>query len=202
MISVTKLLFARDYFGDRLRYTKNAHTMRNGAAEGVGPVVVWNSTKTCNLKCMHCYMQSDAKKYKDELTTEEAKKFIDDLADFRQVGQGQVLAVQEVDEAHVGRLFIDFGHKGTAADAGPDLQQALHLQDAQGFPQGLAADVEVFCQFLFRGQLAAPGKCSGQYLLPDAIDDFLWNFALSYRAIQIPQHIFSLRLAEQPAQGH
>ena len=82
MISVTKLLFAREYFGDRLRYTKNAHTMRNGAAEGVGPVVVWNSTKTCNLKCMHCYMQSDAKKYKDELTTEEAKKFIDDLADW------------------------------------------------------------------------------------------------------------------------
>ncbi len=82
MISVTKLLFARDYFGDGLRYTKNAHTMRNGAAEGMGPVVVWNSTKTCNLKCMHCYMGSDAQKYKDELTTAEAKKFIDDLADF------------------------------------------------------------------------------------------------------------------------
>ena len=82
MISVTKLLFARDYFGDRLRYTKSAHTMRNGASEGVGPVVVWNSTKTCNLKCMHCYMKSDAKKYKDELTTDEAKKFIDDLAAF------------------------------------------------------------------------------------------------------------------------
>ena len=49
----------------------------------MGPVVVWNSTKTCNLKCMHCYMGSDAQKYKDELTTDEAKKFIDDLADFR-----------------------------------------------------------------------------------------------------------------------
>ena len=73
MISVTKLLFAREYFGDRLRYTKNAHTMRNGAAEGVGPVVVWNSTKTCNLRCMHCYMQSDAKKYQNELTTEEPR---------------------------------------------------------------------------------------------------------------------------------
>ena len=83
MISVTKLLFARDYFGDRLRYTKSAHAMKNGASEGVGPVVVWNSTKTCNLKCMHCYMGSDAQKYKDELTTDEAKKFIDDLADFR-----------------------------------------------------------------------------------------------------------------------
>ena len=82
MISVTKLLFARDYYGDKLRYTHNAHSMRNGAAEGMGPVVVWNSTKTCNLKCMHCYMGSDAQKYKDELTTEEAKKFIDDLAAF------------------------------------------------------------------------------------------------------------------------
>ena len=48
MISVTKLLFARDYYGDGLRYTNNAHDMKNGAAEGMGPVVVWNSTKTCN----------------------------------------------------------------------------------------------------------------------------------------------------------
>ena len=82
MISVTKLLFAREYYGDSLRYTKSAHAMRNGAGEGMGPVVVWNSTKTCNLKCRHCYMSSDSKKYQDELTTEEAKVFIDDLADF------------------------------------------------------------------------------------------------------------------------
>ena len=82
MISVTKLLFAREYYGDSLRYTQNAHAMRNGAGEGMGPVVVWNSTKTCNLKCRHCYMSSDSKKYQNELTTEEAKSFIDDLADF------------------------------------------------------------------------------------------------------------------------
>ena len=82
MISVTKLLFAREYYGDSLRYTKDAHSARNGAGEGMGPVVVWNSTKTCNLKCRHCYMSSDAKKYQNELTTDEAKKFIDDLAEF------------------------------------------------------------------------------------------------------------------------
>ena len=82
MISVTKLLFARSYFGDTLRYTKSAHKMRDGASEGLGPVVVWNSTKTCNLKCRHCYMMSEAKKYTGELSTEEAKKFISDLADF------------------------------------------------------------------------------------------------------------------------
>lgn len=83
MISVTKLLFSTEYFGDSLRYTKGAKSARHGVAEGAGPVVVWNSTRTCNLKCRHCYMSSDAKKYKDELTTQEAKKFIDDLADFK-----------------------------------------------------------------------------------------------------------------------
>lgn len=82
MISVTKLLFATEYFGDSLRYTDNAHKAKNGVREGMGPVVVWNSTRTCNLKCRHCYMSSDAKKYQNELTTAEAKQFIDDLADF------------------------------------------------------------------------------------------------------------------------
>ncbi len=80
LISVTKLLFARDYFGDRLRYTRSHN--KNGAADGIGPVVVWNSTKTCNLRCRHCYMESDGRKY-DELSTDEAKKFIDDLAEFK-----------------------------------------------------------------------------------------------------------------------
>lgn len=82
MISVTKLLFATDYYGDKLRYTSDAHKAKNGVRPGAGPVVVWNSTRTCNLKCRHCYMSSDAKKYANELTTAEAKKFIDDLADF------------------------------------------------------------------------------------------------------------------------
>ena len=76
MISVTKLLFAREYAGDRLRYTHSAQAMKNGAAAGMGPVVVWNSTRTCNLHCCHCYMDSDARAYEDELTTEEAKKFM------------------------------------------------------------------------------------------------------------------------------
>ena len=83
MISVTKLLFMDEYYGDALRYGHNAHRMKSGAAEGMGPVVVWNSTRTCNLRCRHCYMSSDGQKYEGELTTEEAKRFIDDLAEFR-----------------------------------------------------------------------------------------------------------------------
>lgn len=83
MISVTKLLFNTEYFGDSLRYSDDSKGAKNGVTMGRGPVVVWNSTRTCNLKCKHCYMESDAQKYEGELTTEEAKKFIDDLAEFR-----------------------------------------------------------------------------------------------------------------------
>lgn len=83
MISVTKLLYNTEYFGDTLRYSRQSRGALHGTTIGSGPVVVWNSTRTCNLKCAHCYMDSDARKYQGELTTEEAKRFIDDLADFR-----------------------------------------------------------------------------------------------------------------------
>ncbi|MDD4803143.1 MAG: putative heme d1 biosynthesis radical SAM protein NirJ1 [Syntrophomonas sp.] len=83
MISITKLLFSTDYFGDSLRYSADSRGAIHGVTTNAGPVVVWNSTRTCNLHCRHCYMDSEAKKYEDELTTGEAKKFIDDLAEFR-----------------------------------------------------------------------------------------------------------------------
>ncbi|KUO61327.1 MAG: radical SAM protein [Gracilibacter sp. BRH_c7a] len=82
MISVTKLLFDTEYFGDKLRYSQESKGALHGTTSYSGPVVVWNSTRTCNLNCVHCYMDSDAKKYQGELSTDEAKKFIDDLADF------------------------------------------------------------------------------------------------------------------------
>lgn len=82
MISVTKLLCGESYFGDTLRYAKDTKGAVHGTTHGMGPVVVWNSTRTCNLKCIHCYAHADAKKFEGELTTEEAKRFIDDLAEF------------------------------------------------------------------------------------------------------------------------
>jgi len=82
MISVTKLLCGDDYFGDSLRYSSGAGSQAHGVTAGYGPVVVWNSTRTCNLKCIHCYSSSDAKKYEGELTTGEARCFIEHLAEF------------------------------------------------------------------------------------------------------------------------
>lgn len=82
MLSLTRMLTEDTYFGDELRYKKGAAEQRNGVSEGKGPVVVWNYTRSCNLKCRHCYAGSENKKYEGELTTEQALKVIDDLADF------------------------------------------------------------------------------------------------------------------------
>lgn len=56
---------------------------RAKAASDRRPVVVWNVTRSCNLKCVHCYTDSENRKYPDELTGEEARRLLDNLADFR-----------------------------------------------------------------------------------------------------------------------
>jgi radical SAM protein with 4Fe4S-binding SPASM domain len=83
MISVTKLLGGPSFYGDRLRYDLTSSKVSHGTTSGSGPVVVWNCTKTCNLECVHCYADAEKTKFKGELTTEEAKAMIDDLAAFR-----------------------------------------------------------------------------------------------------------------------
>ena len=47
------------------------------------PIVVWNLTRTCNLKCVHCYTDSAAQKYPNELTTQQCKRVLDDLGEFK-----------------------------------------------------------------------------------------------------------------------
>lgn len=82
MISITKLLCDSNNYGDTLRYVEGAALEKYGVSPGRGPVVAWNCTKTCNLKCKHCYASSDNKLYDGELTLSESKKFIDDLKEF------------------------------------------------------------------------------------------------------------------------
>ncbi|MGM0471337.1 MAG: putative heme d1 biosynthesis radical SAM protein NirJ1 [Bacillota bacterium] len=82
MISISKLVGGRQKFGDQLRYTKQAKKQKYGTSSGRGPVVVWNTTRTCNLNCLHCYSDSDSQEYSGELSTQQAKELIADLADF------------------------------------------------------------------------------------------------------------------------
>lgn len=46
------------------------------------PVVIWNLTRRCNLRCKHCYTVSADMNFPGELTTPEAMDVIDDLAGF------------------------------------------------------------------------------------------------------------------------
>ncbi|MCU0856870.1 MAG: radical SAM protein [Pontiellaceae bacterium] len=77
MLGISKLYLDTVEASDELRYGLN----RRSAAER-RPIVVWNCTQLCNLECSHCYARSDATTCPDELTTEQAKKMIDDLAAF------------------------------------------------------------------------------------------------------------------------
>ena len=83
MISITKLLLDSHNYGDGPRYVEGAALAKYGVNKDKGPVVAWNCTKTCNLKCKHCYANSDSKRCKGELNIDEAKAFIDDLKDFK-----------------------------------------------------------------------------------------------------------------------
>ena len=82
MLSLTKMLTGDMYFGDDLRYTKASYQQKNGVSEGKGPVVAWNYTRKCNLKCQHCYSNSKFQNYDGELNTEEAITLIEELGRF------------------------------------------------------------------------------------------------------------------------
>ncbi|MPW25098.1 radical SAM protein [Alkalibaculum sp. M08DMB] len=83
MISFSKLLLEREHFGDSLRYDPKSKNQLRGTTEGKGPVVVWNCTRACNLKCRHCYAEASQSKTCGELTTIEAKSFMDSLVVYK-----------------------------------------------------------------------------------------------------------------------
>ena len=46
------------------------------------PVMTWNTTRTCNLRCVHCYSDSETKAYNGELDHEQSLKMLDDMAEY------------------------------------------------------------------------------------------------------------------------
>lgn len=82
MISLTKLLFNDDYFGDSLRYSREVSGATAGARRDAGPVVVWNCTRACNLKCRHCYAAAGSPAGEEEMDTRTARDFLEQLAAF------------------------------------------------------------------------------------------------------------------------
>ncbi|MCL1891161.1 MAG: 12,18-didecarboxysiroheme deacetylase [Coriobacteriia bacterium] len=85
MIGISKLYCGAVEAADVLRYNRSSKKLPSELLQFSAdkkPVVVWNCTQRCNLKCVHCYAHSENRQYTGELTTEEAKVMIDDLAAF------------------------------------------------------------------------------------------------------------------------
>ncbi len=85
MIGISKLYCGTVEPSDALRYGRKAADLPSHLlqfSEDKKPIVVWNCTRSCNLKCVHCYSQSQCQKYEGEMTTEEGIRLLDSLAAF------------------------------------------------------------------------------------------------------------------------
>lgn len=76
MIGISKLYCGTQEPSDSIRYS------RAGQGQRRRPIVVWNCTQRCNLKCAHCYASSTSAVARGELSTAQAKAMIDDIAAF------------------------------------------------------------------------------------------------------------------------
>ncbi len=85
MIGISKLYCGQVEESDVLRYGRHSGKLPSHLlqfSKDKKPVVVWNMTKRCNLKCVHCYAQAVSLQGKDDISTEQAKAMIDDLAGY------------------------------------------------------------------------------------------------------------------------
>ena len=85
MIGISKLYCGTVEPSDALRYGRHSsqlpsHLLQFSADKK--PVVVWNVTRRCNLRCIHCYAHAKDQADEGELTTEQGKSLLDDLAAF------------------------------------------------------------------------------------------------------------------------
>jgi len=85
MIGISRLYCGTVEPSDPLRYGRKSKELPSSLlqfSEDKKPVVVWNITRRCNLKCVHCYSASENINYANELSTDEGKNLIDDLSSF------------------------------------------------------------------------------------------------------------------------
>ena len=85
MIGISKLYCGTVEASDPLRYGRTTDKLPSHLlqfSKDKRPVVVWNMTRACNLKCRHCYACANNDPHEEELKTYEAEEMIDDLAKF------------------------------------------------------------------------------------------------------------------------
>jgi len=85
MIGISKLYCGTIEPSDALRYGRDSGKLPSHLLQFSSdkrPVVVWNVTRRCNLKCVHCYAHADGRAGDYELTTKEGRELINDLSGY------------------------------------------------------------------------------------------------------------------------
>lgn len=162
MLSVSRLLAGTVTEADPLRYGRKsqalpAHLLHY--SEDKRPVVVWTSTRRCNLHCAHCYTDSFDREYSDELSTAEAFAMVDSLA-----GSGSpVLLIsggeplRRPDVIDVARHAVSRGMRAVLSTNGTLITDdvARSLADAGLSYVGISIDGPPAVHDRFRGMIGA-----------------------------------------------
>ena len=85
MIGISKLYCGTVEPSDALRYGRQSSSLPSHLLQfsvDKRPVVVWNATRRCNLRCVHCYAHARDEFFQNELSFKQGQQFIDDLAEF------------------------------------------------------------------------------------------------------------------------
>jgi radical SAM protein with 4Fe4S-binding SPASM domain len=156
MISITKLLTDEAHYGDGLRYRPDSGRQPHGAAGGMGPVVVWNITRACNLKCIHCYANANVGESDSiTLTTAEAEELIADLARFKVpallFSGGEPLLREDL--FHLLRLASDRGIRPVLSSNGTLIDETMagQIKDSGVSYVGISLDGVGAANDRFRG---------------------------------------------------
>jgi len=147
MIGISKLYCGTVEPSDPIRYgrhSKNlpAHLLQFSSDKK--PVVVWNTTRACNLNCIHCYAGAVHQSSDRELTTNEGINLIDDLATFGVpvilFSGGEPLLRPDLTE--LARYAVDRGMRAVISTNGTLIneEKAMALKDAGVSYVGISLD--------------------------------------------------------------
>lgn len=120
------------------------------------PLVVWNTTNRCNLRCQHCYIGAEDKSYHGELTTEEAEAMVADLAKMKApvllFSGGEPLIRQDI--FHLARLAVSLGVRPVLSTNGTliDDEMAAKIKEAGFQYVGVSLDGAPATHDRFRGK--------------------------------------------------
>lgn len=153
MLGVSRLLGAKATATDHLRYGRRPPNAPRR------PVVVWTTTRRCNLHCMHCYADAYDRPFPGELTTAEAKSMLRDLGEYGVpvllLSGGEPLARPDLFE--LAAFAHECGIRTTLSTNGTLITPAVaeHIRAAGFGYVGISLDGIGRQHDKFRGQLGA-----------------------------------------------